>query len=98
MFVEEDVTVVNVACVEKVKAGLLEKREVGMPGVFNECDGNIAECWRELAADACALYLLVVGVAGFENAGLECVLNDEGNVLGVNGALLRMVNVVPADM
>ena len=43
-----------------------------MPGVFDECDGNIAEGWRELAANACAgaLYLLVVGVAGFENAGL----------------------------
>jgi len=40
VFVEEDVTVVNVACVEKVKAGLLEKREVGMPGVSMSVNGN----------------------------------------------------------
>ena len=38
--------------------------------MFDERDGNIAEGWRDLAANACALYLLVVGVAGFENAGL----------------------------
>ena len=69
-----------------------------MPGVFDECDGNIAEGGREVAANACALSLLVVGIAGFENAGLWCMLNNEGYVLGVNGALLWMVNVVPADV
>ena len=65
--------------------------------MFNECGGNIAECWGELAADACTLYLLVVGVAGLEKQDC-CLSNNEGNVLGVNGVLLWMVNVVPADV
>ena len=33
-----------------------------MPGVFNECNGDIAKSRGELAAHACTLDLLVVGV------------------------------------
>ena len=46
LFVNKDVAVVNVACIEELKAGLLEKLVIGgVPGVFNECDGNVAESW-----------------------------------------------------
>ena len=69
-----------------------------MPGVLDECDGNVAQGWGKLAANASALDLFVVGVAGSENARLECMLNNEWNVLGVESALLWMVNVAPADV
>ena len=43
LFVEQDVAVVNVSCVEEVKAGLLQKSVVcGLPGMFDECDGYVA--------------------------------------------------------
>ena len=69
-----------------------------MPRVFYECDGNVAECWRELAANACALYLLIVSVACLKSAGLECLLDDEWNVFGVECTLLRVVDVASTDV
>ena len=46
MFVEQDIAVVHVTCVEQVKAGLVQKGVVGgLPGVFDERDCNVAECW-----------------------------------------------------
>ena len=46
LFVKQDVAVVNVACIEEVKAGLLKEIVIcGVPSVFNECDGNVAKSW-----------------------------------------------------
>ena len=48
-----------------------------VPGVFNKCDSDVAECRGELIADACTLNLLIVGVTCLKDAGLECLLNDK---------------------
>ena len=46
LFVEQNVSVVHVAGVEQMKAGLVQEVVVrGLPCVFDECDGDIAKCW-----------------------------------------------------
>ena len=34
-----------------------------LPGVLNQCNGDVEKCWGELTADACSLNLLKVGGA-----------------------------------
>ena len=58
-----------------------------VPGVFNEGDGDIAEGWRELGANPSSSDLFVSVIASPENAGVECISDDSGDVGGLDGAL-----------
>ena len=69
-----------------------------VPGVFNEGDGDIAEGWRELGANPSSSYLFVSVIASPENAGVECISDDSGDVGGLDGALCRVFLVVSADV
>ena len=69
-----------------------------VPGVFNECNGYIAEGRRELGANPSSSDLLVGVVAGPENASVECKGHDGGDVGGLDGALRGMLAVVSADV
>ena len=69
-----------------------------VPGVFNECDGDIAKGWRELGANPSSSDLLVGVIASPENAGVECIGNNGGDVGGLDGALRGMFLVVSADV
>ena len=69
-----------------------------VPGVFNECNGYIAEGWRELGANPSSSDLLVGVVASPENAGVECKGHDGGDVGCLDGALCGMLAVVSADV
>ena len=69
-----------------------------VPGVFDECNGYIAEGWRELGANPSSSDLLVGVVACPENAGVECKGHDGGDVGCLDGALCGMLAVVSADV
>ena len=69
-----------------------------VPGVFNECNGYIAEGWRELGANPSSSDLLVGVVASPENASVERKGHDGGGVGGLDGALRGMLAVVSADV
>ena len=69
-----------------------------VPGVLNECNGYIAEGWRELGANPSSSDLLVGVVASPENASVECKDHDGGDVGGLDGALRGMLAVVSADV
>ena len=69
-----------------------------VPGVFNECDGDIAKGWRELGANPSSSDLLVGVIASPENAGVECIGNNGGDVRGLDGALRGMFLVASADV
>ena len=69
-----------------------------VPGVFNECDRDIAKGWRELGANPSSSDLLVGVVASPENAGVECIGNNSGDVRGLDGALCGMFAVVSANV
>lgn len=97
--VEKDVPVVHVSCVEEVQRWLLEEIMVClMPSVLRQGDGDVAEGWRKLAANARSLGLLTVSVASLENVCVECLLYNEWNVGGANSALLWVVNVMMAEV
>ena len=51
-----------------------------------------------MAANACSSNLLVVCVAFLKNARLECLVYYEWNVLGVQSALLWVVDVMSTDV
>ena len=69
-----------------------------VPGVFNEGDGDIAQGWRELGANPSSSDLLVGVIASPENASVECISNDSGDVRGLDGALCRVFLVASADV
>ena len=69
-----------------------------VPGVFNEGDGDIAEGWRELGVNPSSSYLFVSVIASPENAGVECISDDSGDVGGLDGALCRVFLAVSADV
>ena len=51
-----------------------------VPRVFDECDGNIAKGWRQLGSNPGASHLFVGVVACPENAGVQCVPDNGGDV------------------
>ena len=69
-----------------------------VPGVFDECNGYIAEGWRELGANPSSSDLLVGVVASPENASVECKSHDGGDVGCLNGALCGMLAVVAVEV
>ena len=98
---EQKVSVVDVASVEKMEGevALLKEGVVGVvPGVFNEGNAYIAKSGGQLAADACALDLLMISVACLKDARVKCLLYDQGNVGHVECTLLGMVDVVSANV
>ena len=48
--------------------------------MFDECDGDIAEGWRELGSNPSSSDLLVGVVASPENAGVEGKGHDGGDI------------------
>ena len=68
-----------------------------VPRMFNECNGYIAEGWRELGANPSSSDLLVSVVASPENTSVECKGYDCGDVGGLDGALRGMFAVVSAE-
>ena len=69
-----------------------------VPRVFNECDGNVAEGWRQLGSNPGASDLFVCVVACPENAGVEGVPDNGGDVRGVDGALGGMLWAVSTNV
>ena len=61
-----------------------------VPGVFNECDRDIAKGWRELGANPGPSDLFVCVVACPENTGVQCKSDNGSDVGRVEGALCGM--------
>ena len=68
------------------------------PGVFDESDGYVAKGRRELGSNPSSSDLFVSVVACPENAGVECIGNNGGDVGGLDGALCGVFLVMPADV
>ena len=66
--------------------------------MFNEGDGDIAQGWRELGANPSSSDLLVGFIASPENASVECISNDSGDVRSLDSALCGVFLVVSADV
>ena len=90
-------TYISVVC--KVYVAVLEEVVVDLvPRVFDESDGYVAKGRRELGSNPSPSDLLVSVVACPENASVECIGNDGGDVGGLDGALCGVFLVMPADV
>ena len=99
VLIVDNEAVVNVTVVSNVQVCVLQEVVVDpVPGVFNEGDGDIAEGWRELGANPSSSDLFVSVIASPENAGVECISDDSGDVGGLDGALCGVFLVVSADV
>ena len=65
--------------------------------MFDQCDGHVAQGWRQLGSNPSASYLLVSVVASLENAGVEGKRDDGGDVRGVDSTLCRMPSAMSAN-
>ena len=66
--------------------------------MFDQCDGHVAQGWRQLGSNPSASYLLVSVVASPENASVEGKCDNGCDVSGVESALCGMSSVVSANV
>ena len=69
-----------------------------VPGMFDECDGDIAKGGRELGSNPCASDLLICVVASPENACVEGKSHNGSDVGCLDGALCGVFRTVSADV